>query len=257
MTKTEKFAFTLTEVLITIGVIGVVAALTLPTLINEHRISQWETALKRDYTVLSQGFRKIMADYGCDTLECTGIFSTTTDEEGNEVGDQDKLDEAIRSAIPVVKSYKRGEGEDREVPFLKGRPSSGATGVTYDNQMYRIVLNDGAIVYFSRVTISCTPYGSTKKCSFVTIDVNGLVPPNTLGKDVFALGELLNDGSLLPDTSQKWVEYTSISSSYWRNSPGQCGKPNTKFKDDPTSFINGQNCLARIMENNWRMDYLH
>lgn len=34
-----KRAFTLAEVLITLGVIGVVAALTLPTLINEHRIS--------------------------------------------------------------------------------------------------------------------------------------------------------------------------------------------------------------------------
>ena len=102
-------AFTLAEVLITLGVIGVVAALTLPTVINEHRISQWETALKRDYTVLSQGFRKLMADYGCDTLECTGIFSTITDEEGNEVGDQDKLDESVRSAFHVVKSFKRGD----------------------------------------------------------------------------------------------------------------------------------------------------
>ena len=45
--KTNR-AFTLAEVLITLGVIGVVAALTLPTLINEHRISQWETALKRE-----------------------------------------------------------------------------------------------------------------------------------------------------------------------------------------------------------------
>ena len=258
MTKTEKFAFTLTEVLITIGVIGVVAALTLPTLINEHRISQWETALKRDYTVLSQGFRKIMADYGCDTIECTGIFTTTTDEEGNEVGDHDKLDEAMRSVFHVVKSYKHGEGEDREIKYLKGVAPT--TGQSYDiltNQRYRMVLNDGAIVYFSPVIIACTPYGPTKSCSFLYIDLNGLLPPNTQGKDVHALGRLLNDGTLVPDSSRQYEEYTSSTKSYWRNGYKWCGKPDTKLKDDPTEYINGQNCLARIMENNWRMDYLH
>ena len=46
--------FTMAEVLITLGSIGVVAAMTLPTLINNNRNKALETGLKRSYSVLSQ-----------------------------------------------------------------------------------------------------------------------------------------------------------------------------------------------------------
>ncbi len=247
-TRRNFNAFTLAEVLITLGVIGVVAALTLPTLINEHRISQWETALKRDYTVLSQGFRKIMADYGCDTLECTGIFTTTTDEDGNEVADHDRLDAAVRSAFHVVKSHKRGEYEDRPFNYLKGSNSS-----LIGNQYFVFVLNDGAMVYMA-INGTCR-YLNSKACEYLYVDTNGLSLPNTQGKDVFSFGYLMQDGTILPETTRKWVEYTS--KTYWRDNSTNCGTPNKKLKDETIAAISGQNCLARIMENNWRMDYLH
>ena len=46
MKKTNKKAFTLAEVLITLGIIGVVAALTIPTLINNYQTKSWNTAAK-------------------------------------------------------------------------------------------------------------------------------------------------------------------------------------------------------------------
>ena len=46
--------FTLAEVLITLGIIGVVAAMTMPTLINNHRKAALENQLKKQYSVLSQ-----------------------------------------------------------------------------------------------------------------------------------------------------------------------------------------------------------
>ena len=50
----KKFkAFTLAEVLITIGIIGIVAALTLPTLIGNYRKSVVENKLKSTYSQLS------------------------------------------------------------------------------------------------------------------------------------------------------------------------------------------------------------
>ena len=49
-----KKAFTLAEVLITLGIIGVVAALTIPTLVNNYRKKQFETGLKKEYSVLLQ-----------------------------------------------------------------------------------------------------------------------------------------------------------------------------------------------------------
>lgn len=46
--------FTMSEVLITIGIIGVVASMTLPTLINNTQNKEFEEGLKRSYSVLSQ-----------------------------------------------------------------------------------------------------------------------------------------------------------------------------------------------------------
>src|SRR5574344_1226697 len=50
----KKCAFTLAEVLITLGIIGVVAALTIPTLINSYQEKATITALKKFYSVASQ-----------------------------------------------------------------------------------------------------------------------------------------------------------------------------------------------------------
>ena len=48
----KKCAFTLAEVLITLGIIGVVAAMTLPTLINMTNKKELEVALKKTYSEL-------------------------------------------------------------------------------------------------------------------------------------------------------------------------------------------------------------
>ncbi|MBP7212243.1 prepilin-type N-terminal cleavage/methylation domain-containing protein, partial [bacterium] len=50
----SKTAFTLAEVLITLGIIGIVAALTIPTLMNKSQKQQTVTALKKSYSTFSQ-----------------------------------------------------------------------------------------------------------------------------------------------------------------------------------------------------------
>ena len=50
----KKLAFTLAEVLITLGVIGVVAAITIPTLVQNHRNHIVETKLKQTYSLVNQ-----------------------------------------------------------------------------------------------------------------------------------------------------------------------------------------------------------
>lgn len=49
-----KKAFTLSEVLITLGIIGVVAALTIPSVVNNYKKQQFRTGLKKEYSVLLQ-----------------------------------------------------------------------------------------------------------------------------------------------------------------------------------------------------------
>ena len=60
----RKSAFTLAEVLITLGIIGVVAAMTLPTVMQNYRNHVVETRLAKFYTIINQAIRLAEADYG-------------------------------------------------------------------------------------------------------------------------------------------------------------------------------------------------
>ncbi len=60
----KRVAFTLAEVLITLGIIGVVAALTLPTVINNIKHKQLETAFKAAYSVFSQAVMNMKREDG-------------------------------------------------------------------------------------------------------------------------------------------------------------------------------------------------
>lgn len=53
----EKKAFTLAEVLITLGIIGVVAAITIPGLITSYRAIVLESQFKEQYSRLAQALR--------------------------------------------------------------------------------------------------------------------------------------------------------------------------------------------------------
>ena len=60
----KKSAFTLAEVLITLGIIGIVAALTLPALISNYRKNVAETRLKHFYSTINQAIKSAEAVYG-------------------------------------------------------------------------------------------------------------------------------------------------------------------------------------------------
>ena len=66
----RKGAFTLAEVLITLGIIGVVAAMTMPSLIQNYQEKATVTKLKKCYSLVSQAYVSILNDEGgSDTLQ--------------------------------------------------------------------------------------------------------------------------------------------------------------------------------------------
>lgn len=60
----SKSAFTLAEVLITLGIIGVVAALTMPSLVADKRAKELETALKKNASIIQQAVLMISYEDG-------------------------------------------------------------------------------------------------------------------------------------------------------------------------------------------------
>lgn len=257
-------AFTLAEVLITLGIIGVVAAMTMPSLVAKYQVKQYETALKEVYSILSNGFKQVMVDTGCPDLECTGIFISAGEGLINNSSDtefQKNIDVIAKNVFKVVKSYKGDEITPRTIKYLKGDKTAEFGG----NSGYEMYLPNGTIVAFQNFGCGEVPNneGSLKNlCGFISVDLNGEKLPNTMGKDIFALGGLYNNGRIVPNTSLLWAQskvgvgkgenYTN----YWRNNSRLCGKPNVSLKNDTTPEIVGQDCFARVLENNFEIDYL-
>ena len=74
-----KAAFTLAEVLITLGIIGVVAALTLPTLIQNHQKQVYVTQLKKAYSNISNALSQVVNDEGVVDWDQACIVTTIYD----------------------------------------------------------------------------------------------------------------------------------------------------------------------------------
>lgn len=64
MNANRKYAFTLAEVLITLGVIGIVASLTMPSLIANHRKQVVVSRMQKFYTTINQAIKFAEAEHG-------------------------------------------------------------------------------------------------------------------------------------------------------------------------------------------------
>ena len=88
--RSKRAAFTLAEVLITLGIIGVVAALTMPALISHYQKQVWVTQLKKDVNYVQNSFRTILGNEGVESLKQTPLFVS-----GNSFSN-DKLKEYLK-----------------------------------------------------------------------------------------------------------------------------------------------------------------
>ena len=149
--KNGSQAFTLAEVLITLGIIGVVAAMTIPTLVSKYEKKVWITQLKKQVNVLSNNFQRIKADEGVDKISQTSLVNIgSLRTEFNQTLYQNyfKLDKATS---PDIESL--GDG------WLQTK--------------------DGAVQDFNlRDSINSTMYE-------VSMDINGQKGPNKVGRDRF------------------------------------------------------------------------
>ena len=98
-------AFTLAEILITLGIIGIVAAMTLPTLIMNHRKQVTVNKVKKFYTVMSQATNSAIAEYG--SMEDWQGFTTT--RNGEEM--QNWFDTYLKPYLKVIDEFVKTDEE--------------------------------------------------------------------------------------------------------------------------------------------------
>lgn len=110
-----KNAFTLAEVLITLAIIGVIAAMTIPTLLTSTRGKEYETGAKKAMSTLANSLQmryamdgQTLADYRC--VQCAGSFGPnvkiaeylTKLPAGSRVGDQPALQTYAEGARDII-----------------------------------------------------------------------------------------------------------------------------------------------------------
>ena len=259
----HKNAFTLAEVLVTLGIIGIVAALTLPTLIANYKKQVYVNQLKKTYSMLEQGFQKMLADEGVDSLANTEVFgSIKTQCIASTTNDQrcDAFFEKLKQYFVITDIGKTG---NYKYAYIK----KGSTPAYPDNNpnSSRIILEDGTMLFKYNITqkeqpssYSCDAIKALggKMCSKmgnITIDVNGYKGPNIEGRDIFSFN-ISSTGELAPYWSTDSVIYAYRSTSkVWYNNPSTCG---TSGQADAHLLAQyGAGCAARIIDSGWKMDY--
>jgi prepilin-type N-terminal cleavage/methylation domain-containing protein len=175
--RNDVKAFTLAEVLITLGIIGVVASMTIPTLINKINDIEMITAWKKSYSTMEQSQRTIMNENGGDLAAgFTGINFTPAG--GNNFRD---------GWSPYLKVIKKCDAGRAVVDgCYKGTMKAlsddySITNYAADSNVSSLVLQDGTTLFFYPGV--CT--GTLCWDSNIFIDVNGSKMPNRLGKDIF------------------------------------------------------------------------
>ena len=190
----SKAGFTLAEVLITLGIIGIVAAMTLPSLIGNYQKHVTVNKLKKVYTVLSQLVIKAQEDNG------PAYFPTS-----------DEIDPAVM--INFFDSYWKPYFHSPTVLSEGTFPFEPSNDQKFPRYMYRnntyqdiaiytiyragrvfFITNDGTAYFLLMVRWIPVYDDDGNKVSdiykysvaqTVYADINGVKPPNVIGKDVF------------------------------------------------------------------------
>ena len=165
---TKRFGFTLAEVLITLGIIGVVAAMTMPTLMNSTNGAQYKTAYKKALSVLSQA---VVLNVALDDYD---LFQASETAAGKATdGSSASLYNLFNNRMNVVKTATTGTGwtasNNSNIKFAQ-------------NSNYTLFFNDGITFTFKSNAGNCTEGNSggtttASKC-YGVIDVNGEKNPN-------------------------------------------------------------------------------
>lgn len=178
MFKVKLKAFTLAEVLITLGIIGVVAALTVPTLINNINISSKKTELKKVVSTVRNAATSALAHYDMD-------FSSYLQDAACAITDKPEINYSFCSIFNATLS---GHTMSDTPPVVSRKASSvvyyspvNITGAPTEALRY-LTLSDGAMIVFSGKAKGCTKNISTGVISGSNctgyIDLNGAKGPN-------------------------------------------------------------------------------
>ena len=219
--KRQKAAFTLAEVLITLGIIGVVAAMTLPMLIAKYQEKVLVTAAKKGYSIAVNTVTRWNA---ANEIVGDSYNFFATGGSSNNWSSRTVVTKELAKYLKIVQvcdssnNIKNCGGKYTVKQYKKLNNGQGGTKEETYMNYFRIVLADGSFIapqsevtddgmckhtFWSNATDSNgfyipdtsgnSPtgfqgeYKSSDNCGYIHIDTNGLKGPNQVGKDYFRI----------------------------------------------------------------------
>ena len=183
----QKAAFTLAEVLITLAVIGIVAALTLPGLIQNHNEKAWSTAKDLWEKKLTETVRRMNTDGVMTGHDTTEDFMDTFKQYMKVIKtcDNNDLNKCYSPEFVLT-----GKKDNLEKKYIEDFKTANDLGISdWNTNTMSFVISDGTTV-IAAYNPNC-PYadpiedtGSQVACLSMMIDVNGKKSPNRVGKDI-------------------------------------------------------------------------
>lgn len=177
----KKFGFTLAEVLIVLGVVGIIAAMTLPSLITNYKVKVLKARFQKADAVLQQALLKTANEVGYDSFL---DLSSSNDELNRMLPEINKAwEKQFDGATKITNgiSYLFGRGVMHHNIF--GENSSGHVANYFPvyNDPKAIITKDGTM--FSYFGIAGAP---SERYLLLTFDTNGpFKGPNRVGHDIF------------------------------------------------------------------------
>lgn len=213
-------AFTLAEVLITLMVIGILAMVTIPSILQSWEEQATVAKLKNTYSILQQAYQMTTIENGPPN---TWGLSTT-----NPIGNMKRY----------LNYAKDCAGNTGDCVYSKNYKLSNNTEDTYSYYMHdanKLMLHDGVVIAPLMVSANCVSsvkVDGNLSCSYLYVDVNGSKSPNEWGVDLFVFS--LTKAGILP----------------WGGN-----SPDTSYKHDHCKTT-GKGCTRWVTERG-NMDYLH
>lgn len=174
----DKKAFTLAEVLITLGIIGIVAEITIPVLMQNVQDAQFKAAAKEAYSKVSQAIQQMKMDEGGTLVEVSQGCGTLKTNMMNYMKIAQNCN--AQDCVPSTNLDSNGKTIYKTLAGY----SADTADLGNDGQF---ITADGMFFNFQQ---GC-PSGNNP--AIIVVDVNGYIKkPNVFGKDTFAF-QIIND----------------------------------------------------------------
>ncbi len=186
---TKKCAFTLSEVLITLSILGIIAVLTIPNLINSYNERVTVVKVKKMYNMLDTAYQTYL-------VENNGI---APDFEFSKEGAEKLYEEIIAPNFQV--NYAAGTDISKKAKIIYNGSYQNINNVTTDtathwnsDKFYAVKLKDGGVLDFRGNVGAVEGVQKYTIKAYLFYDVNGKRGPNVIGKDYFTFGLGSNPG---------------------------------------------------------------